>query len=226
MDTSDRTTAKYEVWSRAYSLLPDGKIDSRSLFGNKPLPGMTNRRKYVRINGLCRSIPEESGTMPLLPFARTRFLPRHPGVHPDRIARRDRDHFAVFAAILFPVFAQARAKGAADGLFVQYAANVSGRDDVRAGRTTRRCPWPRRPRATGFLNWHDLVDPYVKNKQIWICPERARCPLKTSTANPYVTTAGMRYYLNRGIDVEQYLFARQCARRYTVRAASVSLRIW
>ena len=24
--------------------------------------------------------------------------------------------------------------------------------------------------ATSFLNWHHFVDPYVKNKQIWVCP--------------------------------------------------------
>ena len=23
---------------------------------------------------------------------------------------------------------------------------------------------------TGFVLWHDIIDPYVKNKQVWLCP--------------------------------------------------------
>ncbi len=77
---------------------------------------------------------------------------------------------AVLAAILFPVFAQARAKARQTvcllnmrqmGLGVlMYAQDYDETFPLAASAT-----------ATGFLNWHDFVDPYVKTKQIWVCPD-------------------------------------------------------
>lgn len=76
---------------------------------------------------------------------------------------------AILAAILFPVFAQA--KGAAKatqclsnqrnlGLaMVLYMQDYDDTYVLDAYAT-----------PTQFLLWHDLVDPYVKNKQIWLCP--------------------------------------------------------
>ncbi|MBS1707711.1 MAG: prepilin-type N-terminal cleavage/methylation domain-containing protein [Armatimonadetes bacterium] len=76
---------------------------------------------------------------------------------------------AILAAILMPVFAQAKASAMA----VQCMSNernlgtasqlyLSDYDDhfVPAAYGT----------DTGFFIWHDLLDPYVKNKQVWVCP--------------------------------------------------------
>src|SRR5437763_14870133 len=77
---------------------------------------------------------------------------------------------AILAAILFPVFAQAREKARQTacasnmrqmGLAVQmYLQDYDERFPLAATA----------PTPTTFLNWHHLVDPYVKNKQVWICP--------------------------------------------------------
>ena len=86
---------------------------------------------------------------------------------------------AILAAILFPVFAQAKASAQVTqgmsnvrnlGLAMQLYMNDT--DDVyclaayQAGETT--------------VLWHDMLDPYVKNKQIWLCPGSR---LKTTDAN-------------------------------------------
>src|SRR5499425_2146486 len=83
---------------------------------------------------------------------------------------------AILAAILFPVFAQARESARQTaclsnmrqmGLAVQmYAQDYDERLPLAASQT-----------PTGFLNWHHFVDPYVKNKQIWVCPS-TDLPLK------------------------------------------------
>src|SRR5450432_996851 len=83
---------------------------------------------------------------------------------------------AILAAILFPVFAQAREKARQTacasnmrqmGMAVMlYAQDCDERLPLAASLT-----------PTGFLNWHDFVDPYVKNKQIWVCPS-TDLPLK------------------------------------------------
>lgn len=76
---------------------------------------------------------------------------------------------AILAAILFPVFAQA--KGAAKAtqclsnqrnLGLAMVLYQNDYDDTY--------PLDAYATATGFPLWHDLVDPYVKNKQIWLCP--------------------------------------------------------
>jgi len=76
---------------------------------------------------------------------------------------------AILAAILFPVFAQAKqsAKQAQCmsnernlGLaMVLYQNDYDDTFSLAAYGT-----------ETSFLLWHDLLDPYVKNKQIWLCP--------------------------------------------------------
>jgi hypothetical protein len=32
------------------------------------------------------------------------------------------------------------------------------------------CPPTAYATGTGFVIWHDVIDPYVKNKQVWLCP--------------------------------------------------------
>ncbi len=76
---------------------------------------------------------------------------------------------AILAAILFPVFSQAKAAAKATacmsnarqlGLSVQmYSSDVDDTFPLAAYGT-----------ATGFSIWHDLIDPYVKNKEVWLCP--------------------------------------------------------
>ncbi|MCG9895775.1 MAG: prepilin-type N-terminal cleavage/methylation domain-containing protein [Fimbriimonadaceae bacterium] len=76
---------------------------------------------------------------------------------------------AILAAILFPVFAQAKAAAKA----------ASSLSNVRQLSLAFRMYWtdfddtmtPAAMVDGGEVKvWHDLIDPYVKNKQIWICP--------------------------------------------------------
>jgi prepilin-type N-terminal cleavage/methylation domain-containing protein/prepilin-type processing-associated H-X9-DG protein len=82
---------------------------------------------------------------------------------------------AILAAILFPVFS--RAKSAAQAvtcmsnvrnLGLAHKMYMSDYDDRVA------------PAAyatdTGVAIWHDLIDPYVKNKDIWLCPTSGLAP--------------------------------------------------
>ena len=102
---------------------------------------------------------------------------------------------AILAAILFPVFAQARAK----------ARQVSCASNIRQMGTAvtmyaqdfdEHFPLA----ATllpdfSFVNWHDLIDPYVKNKQIWDCPSSS-LPLVDSMGKPVCHYGFNTYYLN------------------------------
>jgi prepilin-type N-terminal cleavage/methylation domain-containing protein len=75
---------------------------------------------------------------------------------------------AILAAILFPVFTQAKgaANAAACGSNVRqlalavemYKADHDGQYVLAAYAT-----------SGGFRLWHDLTDPYVKNKEVWQC---------------------------------------------------------
>lgn len=76
---------------------------------------------------------------------------------------------AILAAILFPVFAQA--KGAAKAtqclsnqrnLGLAMVLYQQDYDDTY--------PLAAYPTDTAFVLWLDIVDPYVKNKDIWLCP--------------------------------------------------------
>jgi prepilin-type N-terminal cleavage/methylation domain-containing protein len=76
---------------------------------------------------------------------------------------------AILAAILFPVFAQAKASAKATSclsnqrnLGLAMVLYQQDYDDT--------FPLDAYATDTGFPIWHDLVDPYVKNKQIWLCP--------------------------------------------------------
>ncbi len=86
---------------------------------------------------------------------------------------------AILAAILFPVFASAKAAAKATACssnvknlataLEMYRADYDGNYLLAAYAT-----------PTDFKIWHDLNDPYVKNKDIWLCPG---CDLKDSDAN-------------------------------------------
>jgi prepilin-type N-terminal cleavage/methylation domain-containing protein len=76
---------------------------------------------------------------------------------------------AILAAILFPVFAQAKqaAKAASclsnlrqlDTAMVMYQSDHDDQFPLGAYGT-----------ATEFVIWHDIINPYVKSKQVWLCP--------------------------------------------------------
>lgn len=105
---------------------------------------------------------------------------------------------ALLAAILFPVFAQAREKARQTaclsnmrqmGLGVQmYTQDYDERVPLAATAT-----------ATGFLNWHNLMDPYVKNTQIWACPSY-NGPIRDIYGNFVCHYGYNSFYLNRGVD--------------------------
>ena len=78
---------------------------------------------------------------------------------------------AILAAILFPVFAAARERARA----ISCASNVR---NLGAGMQLYVQEYDERfPLAatfastpTGFATWHDMLDPFLKNKGIWWCP--------------------------------------------------------
>ena len=79
---------------------------------------------------------------------------------------------AILASILFPVFAQAREK----------ARQISCLSNLRNLGTAmlmytqdydERVPPAAYATPTSFLAWYDLIDPYVRNKNIWHCPSNS-----------------------------------------------------
>ncbi len=157
---------------------------------------MTNCRKYVRINGLCGKEEEKTREDEKTQRISSSFI-----LHPSSFAFTLIELLVVIAiisilaAILFPVFAQARAKARQTaclsnmrqmGFAVQmYAQDVDETLPLAATAT-----------ATGFLNWHDLLDPYVKNKQVWICPD-SQSPIVDIYGKPVCHYGWNAYYLNR-----------------------------
>jgi prepilin-type N-terminal cleavage/methylation domain-containing protein/prepilin-type processing-associated H-X9-DG protein len=84
---------------------------------------------------------------------------------------------AILAAILFPVFAQAREKGRA----ITCASNLRNLTTAMLMYVQdydERLPPAVTPTATKpfFAAWHDLIDPYAKNKQVWLCPSSSIPP--------------------------------------------------
>ncbi len=76
---------------------------------------------------------------------------------------------AILAAILFPVFSQA--KGAAKATACMSNQRNLGLATVMYGSDyDDYFPLAAYATDTSFVLWLDLVDPYVKNKQIWLCP--------------------------------------------------------
>ncbi len=105
---------------------------------------------------------------------------------------------ALLAAILFPVFAQAREKARQ----TTCASNMRqmGLAVLMYAQDYDEClPLAATTTPTGFLNWHHLVDPYVKNKQIWVCPS-ADLPIRNIYGDLVCHYGFNSYYLNEGVD--------------------------
>jgi prepilin-type N-terminal cleavage/methylation domain-containing protein len=80
---------------------------------------------------------------------------------------------AILAAILFPVFAQAREK-ARQASCQSNLKNLGTAMLLYANDYDEQLPLAAYATAgAAFLTWHDLADPYVKNKLIWHCPSSA-----------------------------------------------------
>jgi len=97
---------------------------------------------------------------------------------------------AILAAILFPVFARAREKARQTGclnnmkqLAIAYTMYAQDYDEC----------WPMTtiyPASGGYQCHALLVDPYVKNKQIWRCPSRNPVNWYRGYYCPYGMTCG------------------------------------
>ena len=76
---------------------------------------------------------------------------------------------AILAAILFPVFAQAKmaAKGAAA---ISNIRQMGLAVTLYQGDADDTFPLAAYATDTSFVIWHDILDPYVKNKDVWLCP--------------------------------------------------------
>jgi prepilin-type N-terminal cleavage/methylation domain-containing protein len=104
---------------------------------------------------------------------------------------------AILAAILFPVFAQAREK-ARQTTCVSNMRQMGLAVQMYAQDYDECLPLAATATATGFLNWHNLTDPYVKNTQVWICPSYS-APIRDIFGNSVCHYGFNAYYLNRNV---------------------------
>jgi prepilin-type N-terminal cleavage/methylation domain-containing protein/prepilin-type processing-associated H-X9-DG protein len=108
---------------------------------------------------------------------------------------------AILAAILFPVFAQAREKARQISCanntrnlgtaILMYAQDYDEQFPLAAYATS----------GFNFVTWHDLTDPYAKNQQIWHCSSSS---VKKTDAGGKVTTHfgyNVRYLTTIGPDI-------------------------
>jgi len=104
---------------------------------------------------------------------------------------------ALLAAILFPVFAQAREKART----IACASNLKNLGTavlLYAQDYDERLPLAASVVATPpfFLNWHDIIDPYVRNEQIWLCPSSSIPATDASNNKPTSHFGYNAFYLN------------------------------
>jgi len=76
---------------------------------------------------------------------------------------------AILAAILFPVFASAKAAAKATAS-ISNAKQMATGFFLYNGDTDDRLPLAAYQVGEQLSIWHDLVDPYIKNKDVWHCP--------------------------------------------------------
>ncbi len=106
---------------------------------------------------------------------------------------------AILAAILFPVFSQAKQTAKATScmsnlrqLDISFMMYQTDNEDL--------FPLGAYGDASHVTFWHDLVDPYVKNKQVWLCPCSS---VKPTDSNGDPTTHfgyNVRYLTNLAMD--------------------------
>jgi len=76
---------------------------------------------------------------------------------------------AILAAILFPVFSRAKAAGKATAC-TSNLKNLGLSFHLYGADYDDRLPPAAYGTSTSFVLWHDVIDPYLKNKQVWHCP--------------------------------------------------------
>jgi prepilin-type N-terminal cleavage/methylation domain-containing protein/prepilin-type processing-associated H-X9-DG protein len=108
---------------------------------------------------------------------------------------------AILASILFPVFAQAREKArqtmCASNLrqlgiaMLMYAQDYDETLPLAAYAVS----------STDFRLWHDLIDPYLRDKRVWHCPS-SLVPIQDATTGSITTHFGYneRYLTNIALD--------------------------
>src|SRR5262249_41047006 len=80
---------------------------------------------------------------------------------------------AILAGILFPVFAQAREK-ARQVVCISNVRNVGAAAFFYTQDYDEQFPLAAYPLTNfGFVTWQDLVDGYLKKKEVWHCPSSA-----------------------------------------------------
>jgi prepilin-type processing-associated H-X9-DG protein len=87
---------------------------------------------------------------------------------------------AILAAILFPVFSGAREK-ARTAACMSHLKNLGTAVLMYAQDHDERLPLSASVITTPpfFLNWHDILDPYIRDQQIWLCPSTSIPPADT-----------------------------------------------
>ena len=76
---------------------------------------------------------------------------------------------AILAALLFPVFQQAKAAAKATSC-MSNERQLALAIHLYMGDADDRYMPAAYATAAGFTTWHNIIDPYTKNKQIWLCP--------------------------------------------------------
>ena len=111
---------------------------------------------------------------------------------------------AILAAILFPVFAQAREKARAISCLsnlrqgsVSYAMYTQDYDETTPCQVTPVAP-PWSTNGKGSSYWYVILQPYIKNWQLMVCPDRS--DMTTNTNNPLpLNGRAIGYGYNDGI---------------------------
>lgn len=106
---------------------------------------------------------------------------------------------AILAAILFPVFAQARAK-ARQTACLSNLKQLGSAFQMYLSDYDEQLPLAAYATAQDFRTWHELTDPYAKNTAIWHCANSA---VKKTDSNGRVTTHygyNVRYLTTMALD--------------------------
>ena len=106
---------------------------------------------------------------------------------------------AILAAILFPVFAQAREKARQTSCLSNLKQLGTGLL-MYAQDYDEQLPLAAYATDTGAVTWHDIIDPYLKNKDVWLCPSSQ---VKRTDAGGARTTHfgyNVRYLTNLALD--------------------------
>jgi prepilin-type N-terminal cleavage/methylation domain-containing protein len=111
---------------------------------------------------------------------------------------------AILAAILFPAFAQAREK----------ARQISCASNQRQLGTAllmyaqdyeETLPLAAYPDGFSFVTWHDILDPYTRNRQIWHCPSSQIRKIDASGKETTHYGYNVRYLTNFALDFSNAL---------------------